>query len=398
MLSRFMRMFLLCVFLLSLASPGFAARRSSLGGNLLIKDTDDVFFLPHRVADYNRLVTFDMGTDNTLGSAGIIFGNESFVFGTFTHRSDFLGQIANAFFTIGDAQIGLDGTNDYFGAVDPPGPSPGPYQWFDFVFGWEGGGNPWGIRLAIGRNQLDQPGAGGDDKNDVTAFDIIVGFEISDIDLAAEFTYAGAKTDIAGTSVDESSPVGFAVAARKTAVEDSDDLQLGWLGMFNYTSAGRDFTPDGGTKEETDRSLTSFVFGAGPVYQPHERTSVSAYGTLEYNRAHANDKTASTKATDTEYIIPGWHIASEIELASWLQARAGVVSRFVITHDKLETTAGEAKAQTSELEFDWHTGLGVQLGDFMFDGYLNPSVLTTGTDLLGNSSQLFGMVTASYAF
>jgi hypothetical protein len=350
------------------------------------------------VTDYNRLVTFDMGTSNTLGSAGIIFGNESLVFGTFTHRSDFLGQIANAFFTIGDFEIGLDGQNDYFGSLGPPGPSDGPYEWFDFILGWEGGGNPWGVRLAIGRNQDDAPGAGGDDKNDVTAVDIVAGFAVSDIDISAEFTIADAKTVVAGTSTSESGPVGFAVAARKTAVEDSDDLQLGWVGMFNYTTAGEDFTPDGGAKQETDRSLTSFVFGAGPVYQPHERTTVSAYGTFEYNRTHLNDKTANTKATDTEYIIPGWKIASEIELASWLQARAGVVSRFVISSDKLETAAGESKGQTSELEFDWHTGLGVQLGDFMFDGYLNPSVLTTGTDLLGNSSQLFGMVTASYAF
>ena len=70
--SRLMRLFVLCLFLLSLASTGFAARRSSLGGNLLIKDTDDVFFYPHRVAEYNRLVTFDLGTDNSSGSGGIV--------------------------------------------------------------------------------------------------------------------------------------------------------------------------------------------------------------------------------------------------------------------------------------------------------------------------------------
>src|SRR5512145_2632715 len=71
MLSRFMRLLVLSLILLSLASPGFAARRSSLGGNLLIKDVDDIFFLPQRVVDYNRLVTFDYGTSNGLGSGGM---------------------------------------------------------------------------------------------------------------------------------------------------------------------------------------------------------------------------------------------------------------------------------------------------------------------------------------
>ena len=113
MLSRFLRLLVLSLILLSLASPGFAARRSSLGGNLLIKDMDDIFFLPQRVVDYNRTLTFDYGSSNGLGSGGMIFGNENMTFGAFAHRSDFLAAIPNAFGTIGDIQtLSNDGQND----------------------------------------------------------------------------------------------------------------------------------------------------------------------------------------------------------------------------------------------------------------------------------------------
>jgi len=36
--------------------------------------------------------------------------------------------------------------------------------------------------------------------------------------------------------------------------------------------------------------------------------------------------------------------------------------------------------------------------NFKIDGYIDPAVVTSGTDLLGDSSDLFGLVTASYSF
>ena len=61
MTSRFVRYLLPCLLLLALASPSSAvSRRSSLAGNLLIPDTDDIFIFPHLVTDHKRMVTFDM--------------------------------------------------------------------------------------------------------------------------------------------------------------------------------------------------------------------------------------------------------------------------------------------------------------------------------------------------
>ena len=397
MLSRFMRLFVLCLFLLSLASTGFAARRSSLGGNLLIKDTDDIFFYPQRVSEYNRLVTYDFGSSSSSGSGGMIFGNESIVIGAFTHRSDFLGANRGAFFSIGDASHANNGRNDLDGAITA-GPSSGPFNWIDLVLGWQGGDNPWGARLSVGRAEIDPSGV--DNKNDVTSVNVVVGFNVNDIDLSGEFSIASANTDTPGTPAGktDSSPLGFAVSARKTATEESDDLQLGWLGMFSFLSGGGDVTPaGGGTTTTTDLSELSFVFGAGPVYTPHERTSVSMYGTFEYMRTKLESGSVLNE-TENVYVVPGWHIGAEVELSSWLQARAGVVSRFGIINDKDDAVTPSDESQVSALDFDWHTGVGIVFDDFAIDGYIHPDVITSGTDLLGDSSDLFGLVTASYSF
>ena len=99
--------------LLVMASPGSAARRSSLSGNLLIEDKDDMFFFPQLVSANKRMVTFDFGTDAGLGSGGMVFGTESLSLGLFAHRSDFLSPLESAFLTRGDIDnIGNDGTAD----------------------------------------------------------------------------------------------------------------------------------------------------------------------------------------------------------------------------------------------------------------------------------------------
>jgi hypothetical protein len=75
------RVFFTVLLLLAMASPSFAARRSSLSGNLLIQDVDDMFFFPQLVSMHKRMVTFDFGTNDGLGSGGMVFGTETFTFG-----------------------------------------------------------------------------------------------------------------------------------------------------------------------------------------------------------------------------------------------------------------------------------------------------------------------------
>ena len=76
MTGRYVRILFTVLTLLAVASPSFAARRSSLSGNLLIQDQDDIFFFPHLVNAHKRMVTFDFGSNSGIGSGGMVFGNE----------------------------------------------------------------------------------------------------------------------------------------------------------------------------------------------------------------------------------------------------------------------------------------------------------------------------------
>src|SRR5215510_8822362 len=110
MTGRYTRVFLTVLLVLVVASPAFAARRSSLSGNLLIQDADDMFFFPQLVAMHKRMVTFDFGTNSGLGSGGMVFGSEQISLGLFAHRSEFLGALDDAYFTRGDIDnINRDG-------------------------------------------------------------------------------------------------------------------------------------------------------------------------------------------------------------------------------------------------------------------------------------------------
>lgn len=399
MTGRYVRVFFTVLTLLALASPSFAARRSSLSGNLLIQDQDDIFFFPHLVNAHKRMVTFDFGSSDGIGSGGMVFGNEQITLGAFTHRSDFLGALSDAFFTRGD----IDHLGTGIGTFPTPGGNsigigvgPDALNWIDAVVGWEVGENPWGVRLSVGRGN-DDPSPDDVDQS-VTAFNVILGTRLSqwNTDASVEFAFATAEENVP-TGKTESSPFHVGVGLRRTAGEESDALVLGWLGTFGFTSGSVDVTPTGGTQASTDRTSIDVVLGAGPVYRPNDRTNVAMYGTFEFNSRKDEDNVATE--THTNLVIPGWNIACEVELASWLQWRAGMESKFRFFTDKHEPATGTSTEDKENLlDFGWTTGVGMKVGQLQIDGMLNPTVLTSGTDLLGNDSSLFGLVSGTFHF
>lgn len=402
--SRYVRLVILSVLVLSLvATSAFAARRSSLGGNLLIPDTDDIFFFPHHVGDYQRHVTFDFGPSNTLGSGGMIWGTESITFGAFAHRSNFVGAIPSAFFTIGDGATlvnggtGTNGFNDLLGNSLLAGVAPGDdvFNWVDAIIGFSNAETPIGIRVSVGRSEDDTGNTTTNEAADATSFNLVAGAMIRGIDVSGEFSYASSENTNAAGDKDQISPIHFSAALRKTATDASDNLQLGWLGEFSFVSGTLDITPSGGTTTQVDKSSFGIMGGAGPVYKPHDRTMVAFYGTIEY--LTSDEDAGGAKTEDTHFVLPGWYLASEVELSSWLQARAGFRSRYIMASQKTGPPADLEPSQV-DLEFSWHTGLGIAFDNFHIDGYLDPSVLTTGTDLLGESDALFALVTASLDF
>src|SRR5262249_1750121 len=142
-----------------------------------------------------------------------------------------------------------------------------------------------------------------------------------------EFSYTSASDQDATRKLEES-PYHFALAARRTATEDSDALVLGWLGMFDISSGTVDNTPTAGNKTSTDKTSYDVVVGAGPVYKPNDRTNVAMYGTFELQHDKSDAPLPTGKETHQTIGIPGWNVAAEVELASWLQFRTGMRSRY----------------------------------------------------------------------
>jgi hypothetical protein len=380
--------------ILAMASPGSAARHSSLSGNLLIQDADDMFFFPQLVSANKRMVTFDFGTDATLGSGGMVFGTEKLTLGMFAHRSDFLSPLESAFLTRGDIDnINSGGTGDLhdFGI----GVGPSALNWIDLIAGWQWNENPWGVRLSLGRNNLDP--APDNEQSDVTAFNLVLGSRIESLraDFSAEFAMATASAEAAAGKL-ETSPWHVGLGVRHMETEESDALTLGWLGMFSYTAGTIDSTPVGNPTRSVDGKELMLVAGAGPVYKPNDRTNVAMYGTFRYEWQKSEG--AKSTVTNTYLVIPGWNLAAEVEVASWLQIRGGLRSEFAFADEHNETGPVDTHDKSNELNYAWTSGVGIHFGDFTIDAYLDPSVLTTGTDLLGNSDHVFGMVSTTYRF
>lgn len=399
---RYVRLFLTVLLLLAVASPTFAARRSSLSGNLLIQDADDIFFFPQLVTMHNRMVTFDFGTVSDHGSGGMVFGNERVTLGLFAHRSEFLGTIDRAYFTRGDIDNIGNGGIIGVGVADA-------MNWVDLLVGFQAGDNPVGIRVSLAGDKFDQsvaPGDVGENKWGATAFNVVLGTRVASrgIDGSIEFGYASTKDNTAATPpataiTDEESPWEIALAARRTAIDESDALFLGWLGMFSYGSSTRDVT-SGTATSSVDYSTFALQVGVGPVYHPNARTNVAMYGTFDYIYAKQDLPTTANDSTLTSWAIPGWNVAAEVELTSWLQFRSGLRQRFSFNKLKVEPPApgNTNETKVNVLDFEWTTGIGLHAGNFSFDGYINPDALTQGTDLLGEGGRLFGMVSTTLTF
>lgn len=170
---------------LAVASTAHADRRSSLAGNMLISDQDDIYVYPQLTLKYRNMVSFDYfpgaslsqvlgassgdsnpgtqtpNTDNpgannpannvlvpggltgrdeatqlegavqngdlSMGGAGLIlFGQEGFAFGISSHREDIHGATPQAFLGVGDLQLYGNSRLSTWGYLGPNSPLPVP--------------------------------------------------------------------------------------------------------------------------------------------------------------------------------------------------------------------------------------------------------------------------------
>ncbi|GEM_PF-1523163 len=214
--------FLGCVLL---ASSAFAERRSSLAGNVLIDDVDDVFFFPQVALDHRNQVRFDLALssalldttnandnsenadlsfgENTMSGSGLLlFGEKGFAFGISTHRQDSYGTAPQGILGIGDLQLYNKTSLGVWNINGPSSPTPGgstdapapgtaqgaggaflsPLQMADLLVAFGlGDQNSLGLRLSIGQASASfrALGAGDTDSTEswnATAINLTAGF------------------------------------------------------------------------------------------------------------------------------------------------------------------------------------------------------------------------------
>ncbi|MCB9543648.1 MAG: hypothetical protein R3F65_21420 [bacterium] len=401
-----------------LATPAFAARRTALSNNVLIKDKDDVFIYPQLMLDYRNLINFDYGTGETAGSGMLLLGSRTFGFGVLVNRADInpgpLAEAGTSFLWNYSRNYELDNLgspSDVLGegATIPAGGYPDPLTFIDLVMGFDLGRNLLGFRLGIGTG--GDSAANGDESNSQFALKLTGGMSFGkNFDLAADIVYAtGQQTS--GGDLQYSGSL-FALNANLRGFSPmGEKIDLGYFGQLAFGSQTLTATEDNpGTPNESASDVRNDVLvvgGLGPVYKLNKMNStVAAYGVIGLGFSGRDPNTVNDNGdyggseddgtSDLKIIIPGFRMSLETSLLDWLVFRSGMEYTWMYNSDT--TGDGEDASSLQEGNFGWNAGLGIIIGDFTLDGAFQQNWLTQGPDFLGGDAPMFLEVSATYTF
>ncbi len=375
-----------------MATSAFADRKSSLAGNLLIEDSDDVFFFPQTALKHRNLVKFDLAVSPALldttnqapveengaiifgenamsGSGLLLFGEEGFAFGISTHRQDTYGTAPQGFLGIGDLQLYNKTTLGAWGINGPGGPNPGtvvdpaaptgagaaggaflqPLQMADVILAFGlGEQNSLGVRLSIGQAGASSRSLGAGDTDvtnswNTTAINLTTGFTHKsdfELDLGLELGLAFFSNTFT-TLADEPDYNDSATLAPslslygRTLIPLRESVKLGALAIIHINSASltNEFGVEpGSTTASLDESTSSFNFfietGAGPVYELPDKTTIAAYATLGFGTSSFAFESDEVEVSTTTLVLPGFKLALEHNIVEWLTFRSGLSSRY----------------------------------------------------------------------
>lgn len=422
-----------------------ADRRSSLGGNLLIDDTDDVFIFPHRALEHVRLVTFDFGLnpgENTpgaenanglVGNAGLIFGDENAAFGIFTHRNDFLNALPVAFSSFGDVDLLILSQNsgnanpglypfDNFGGAG----FQQPLQWIDGVAAFNLGGGELGVRLSVAHardnSETDNDGAINTTQSVANALNLIVGYGLEagdlDLDISGELTFGTQRVtdDPDGDAKDEttSSSIPTISVLARGRQRLARGVKFGMLGLLDFRGVKVESDVADTVSGTTARSL-GIELGAGPIYEVTDRFTLATYATLGLRRTAFDPETNSDSSDDerTNLILtlPQLRISGEFQVLDWLQLRTGVqYAYFFNINEEKQGENNVAKTSDTANAFRWIAGVGIDLRDknavgannktsgLMINATLNHDFLLNGPHFIGGSEGMAAMLNLTYDF
>lgn len=377
-----------------------AARRTSLAGNLLLEDADDVFPFPQLSTKYARSVSFDYGAEKGSGNGLLLMGDTYQAWGIALHRGDAT-----------DPQ-GLSIDHDLVRLGAPSGnvndgTFPTPLTVVDFLYASAnpGDGSGWGLRISLGNGSQSQD-PNGDPKEsgaDQTYLALTAGYSAagSDLayDLAGSLVYSTGTQLANGKEVKSGTAIDLTVTGRGSmSLAGEKDTRLGLLGQLGVKDDTSSQTVDP-KFDDVARSIF-LLAGAGPVVKVAQRIQLAAYGFIgaTINSADPNSEGDDDQTDIASYVLPGVNLATEVQLRDWLFFRTGGEYTFAIRTEDSGDNANARKASDRQGTFGWNAGIGLVFENITFDGALAHGFLTQGPDFIGGDSALFGMFSARAKF
>jgi len=378
----------LTVFILSMSADANAARRSALGGNQFIDDADDMFAFPHLLTKYKNSVIFDFAPSSSYPSSSmmargtITFGSENndWAWQANTGRSDYLDN--TAFWAWG----GFDRDQDIFA----PFLDFGEVQWWDLGVANKFGNNNWGFTVSWASDADKTTPEGQDPTEDesLSMFSFQIGTDLLlNADWALEFgtgTFKDKDPTLDPSDQNDLSFTEFALAVRGNSFR-AGGLDWRWMVAFAMESA------DPKLQDTEKFSMTGFRGNFGPVFGTPGDWLIGSYiyfESLTFQEPYVSGDNSKYKYT--EIIFPGYNIAMEYYITSWLAARGSVFSHFAQWTDKIEGHATDnEEIKGKDYDVYWTAGIGFDKEVWGLDLALEEDNLHTGY-ILGNSQSTIG--------
>jgi hypothetical protein len=400
-----------------IATSAQADRRTSLAGNDLLEDGDDVFLFPQTLQRYQNRMTLDFGPASGAGNGIFSLGNDNMTFGAAIHRDPSQqGTIGwqdrnRELLSLGG--FGLQLTDSAFQA---------PLENFDILFGMRlSDALAIGARIGLGRglsytdNQIPKEEAQPPetrrklDSNTQSDFHLTLGGSLKSDGMKLDGSLAikalsGTKL-VDNDSARDASTTVIGIATR-AFINMSEGVDLGAMLGLNFAT-GWVIDSTGEDPVTSTNNGLDFLLGVGPKVQIDNGPLVAAYAVLKYTSVTADPDTHADANDDstirTKVVLPGIRMAGEYRLKPWMVARAGMDYSFATnTTDTFVTSNWSADgtprglnnlSQDNEADFGWNAGLGFNFGKLNLDATLNHGSLYF---LWQNAP--FALISATYNF
>ena len=384
-----------------------AARRASLAQNRLILDTNDVYLFPQVAVEYTNHVRFDYGGVTGSGSGLALLGDDSMAFGIGVFRGDLLDPDFYPY-NLGHPNLGNIGN-------PLGGPYEAPHTIIDLFGAFDLGGGLAGARLSVGNGGNRQVDIFDDtDSNSQTFVAANLGYSLlGDMRIDTGLRLQFATGSIVAGDDDQNSGSAFLLGLTLRGFSPlSETVDLGFLADLAFSTGSSTLfgDPDLDIDDVTERTSAILAgLGAGPAYDIDGVTTIAGYGVLGFQR-FTDDPDISeddNRSFVSSVIVPGVHIAADIQLLEWLYFRSGMQYNFQINTntqeqdiDGIDDAVRDTTAQSNrDSNFGWRAGVGIQVDNFTLDGAFQTGFILNGPDFLGGAGGgMFTMVTAGYTF